>query len=73
MIKLKRQIGGVALGATSGLAGLVVLSRCSGHCSLCYGCIGVGVSFAILALARRSLDRRARAGEDRTSGTCEPS
>lgn len=61
MKNLKSNIAGMALGAASGLGGLVILSRCSGHCSACYSCIGVGASVAIVALAHKTVGIRAAA------------
>ena len=54
MEDLKTRILYGALGASSGLAGLTTLARCSGaSCTACFGCAGAGVGLVAIALYHR--------------------
>ena len=54
MARLRDTIASGALGAASGLAGVVALSRCSGSCASCGGCLGAGLGIVLLALLHRT-------------------
>ncbi|MDH4231384.1 MAG: hypothetical protein OEW04_05060 [Nitrospirota bacterium] len=54
MESLRAKFIPAALGASSSLAGLLSLSKCSGStCTSCYGCAGAGVGILMLMLFSR--------------------
>ena len=60
MADLKSRILSGALGASSGLAGLTVLTRCGGaSCTSCFGCAGAGVGLVAIAIYHRFTAARA--------------
>lgn len=51
MEKLRAKFVSTALGASSSLAGLLSLSKCSGNtCTSCFGCAGAGMGILLLVL-----------------------
>lgn len=54
MGRLKDKIFYTAAGASSGLMGLALISRCGGSaCAACFGCAGTGMVILTLALVQR--------------------
>ena len=52
MKKCSHQILYGLIGAAGGLAGVGPLSRCSGNCSACFGCAGVGIGIVLILIGR---------------------
>ena len=63
MKKGSRQLLYGLIGAMSGLAGVVPLSRCGGHCTACFGCAGAGLGIVLILTGRWI-----RKGKERTGG-----
>lgn len=53
MKKYKQQILVGLIGASGGLAGMLPLVRCSGQCTACFGCSGIGLGIVILLIGRK--------------------
>jgi len=54
MEKIKYKFLNAALGAASGLTGIMSLSWCSGKtCASCYGCAGAGIGLLLIALLNK--------------------
>ncbi|MHB8882722.1 MAG: hypothetical protein ACYC69_14585 [Thermodesulfovibrionales bacterium] len=54
MEDLRTKIISTALGASSSMAGLLSLSKCSGStCTSCFGCAGAGMGILLLVLFSR--------------------
>lgn len=53
MKKLRQQILFGLIGASGGLAGMLPLMRCSGQCSACFGCSGIGISIIMILIGRK--------------------
>lgn len=54
MENLRAKFVSTALGASSSLAGLLSLSKCSGSaCTSCFGCAGAGMGILLLVLFSR--------------------
>lgn len=54
MENLRAKFISTALGASSSLAGLLSLSKCSGSaCTSCFGCAGAGMGVLLLVLFSR--------------------
>jgi hypothetical protein len=55
MENVRAKLISAALGASSSMAGLLSLSRCSGSaCTSCFGCAGVGMGVLLLVLFNRT-------------------
>lgn len=51
MQKLRAKFVSIAVGASSGMAGLLSLSKCSGSvCTSCFGCAGAGIGILLITL-----------------------
>lgn len=53
MKKLKQRILYGLIGASGGLAGLLPLARCSGHCTACFGCAGIGLGIVLVLIGQK--------------------
>ena len=53
MKKVKQQILYALIGASGGLAGMLPLSRCGGHCAACLGCAGVGLGVVLILIGQK--------------------
>lgn len=59
MENLRVKMTSAVLGASSGMAGLLSLSKCSGSaCTSCFGCAGAGVGVLLLILLGRMSGKR---------------
>ncbi len=54
MENLRAKFVSTALGASSSMAGLLTLSKCSGStCTSCFGCAGAGMGILLLVVFSR--------------------
>jgi len=53
MKKAKQHILCALIGASGGLAGMLSLSRCSGNCTACFGCAGVGLGIVLILIGQK--------------------
>lgn len=54
MESLRHRLLYTAVGASSGLTGLVSFSRCSGNvCTSCFGCAGAGIGVLLILLLNK--------------------
>ncbi len=53
MKKLNPKILYGLMGATGGLTGMLPFTRCSGHCTTCFGCAGIGLGIILVLIGRK--------------------
>ena len=59
MENLRAKFVSTALGASSSLAGLLSLSKCSGStCASCFGCAGTGMGILLLLLFNKTRENK---------------
>ena len=58
MKKLKPKIISSFMGLSSGMAGMMFLSRCGSGCTSCYGCAGTGLALLLLLLGRKFIVKK---------------
>ncbi|HEX8949258.1 MAG TPA: hypothetical protein VF790_09880 [Dissulfurispiraceae bacterium] len=63
MERLKHRILCAALGASGGLSGLLLLSRCGGGpCASCFGCAGAAGGITVIALLSKLKKNKGESG-----------
>ncbi len=60
-LRLKLRCGLIA--ALGGLAGLLPLARCNGHCTACFGCAGIGLPIVLVLIGQKI-----RGGKEESDG-----
>lgn len=62
-MKISPKILSGLIGASGGLAGMLPLARCSGHCTTCFGCAGIGLGIVLILIGRKI-----RGGKEESNG-----